>query len=54
MSVADIIVLLVLAVVLFFAIRAVIKKKGGCSCGCGGSCSCGCGGKKQESSDSKN
>ena len=52
MSGADIAVLLVVAVILFFSIRAVIKKKGGCSCGCG-ECSCGCGGKKTESTDSK-
>ena len=50
---ANVIVILVLAVILFFAVRSVIKKKGGCGCGCS-ECSCGCGGtKKQESSNSK-
>ena len=49
---ANVIVLLVLAVILFFAVRSVIKKKGGCGCGCS-ECSCGCGGtKKEESSNS--
>ena len=51
---ANVIVILVIAVILFFAIRSIIKKKGGCSCGCS-SCNCGCGGtkKNEESSDSK-
>ena len=49
--IANIVVILVLAVILFFAIRSVIKKKGGCGCGCS-SCSCGCGGAKKEDSSS--
>ena len=50
---ANFIVLAVLAVILFFAVRSVIKKKGGCGCGCS-ECSCGCGGaKKEESSNSE-
>lgn len=51
--IANAVVILVLAAILFFAIRSVIKKKGGCGCGCS-ECSCGCGGtKKEDSSNSK-
>ena len=52
--IANAIVLLIVAAIVFFAVRSIIKKKGGCSCGCG-SCNCGCGGsKKKESSDANN
>ena len=52
--VANVVVFLIVAAIVFFAIRSIIKKKGGCACGCG-SCNCGCGGskKKEESSVSK-
>ena len=51
---ANVVVFLIVAVIVFFAIRSIIKKKGGCSCGCS-NCSCGCGGakKSEESSSSK-
>ena len=47
MKLIDIVLILTLGVILFFAVRRTIKtrKTGGCSCGCGGSCSscAGCG-----------
>lgn len=42
MNPADIVIILLLAAALGFALRQIIKKKGGCSCGCG-SCSGNCG-----------
>ena len=50
--VADIIVIAVLAVILFFVIRGMVRKHkagGGCGCGCSGcskACSCGSSDKK--------
>lgn len=47
MNAMDWILLAVLAVIVFFALRKSIRGKGSCSCGCGscsGNCaSCGCG-----------
>ena len=46
MNIADILVIAVIAVALFFAVRHVVKlrKSGGCACGASGGCSCGCAG----------
>ena len=43
--IANILVLLVLGVVVFFAARSLMRtfKKGGCAGCSGGSCGCGCG-----------
>ena len=43
MNIADIVVFSLIAVMLFFVIRGLIKHKGGCSCGCGGCSKCGTG-----------
>ena len=50
MNVIDLILLAVLAVIVFFALRKTIRSKGSCNCGCSGSggcsgncASCGCG-----------
>ncbi|MBS4959220.1 MAG: FeoB-associated Cys-rich membrane protein [Clostridiales bacterium] len=41
MSIGTIVVFLLLCVIVFFALRSIIRKKGSCSCG--GSCeSCHC------------
>lgn len=37
----DIIIVVVLTVIAFFALRSVIRRKGRCSCGCGGCDACG-------------
>ncbi len=53
----DVIVIAIVAVILFFIIRSLVRKKGGCSCDCsqcGCGCGCSCGGvKKEEISDSE-
>lgn len=36
MTIADIILIVLLAAALAFAVRRVVKNKGGCSCGCEG------------------
>ena len=49
---ATAIVCIILAIIVFFAVRSIIKKRksGGCSCGCSGCSGCGIGSTK--SSDS--
>ena len=44
MNVADLVILLIVAVALFFALRRMKKTKGRCSCGCSDCSGCtGCG-----------
>jgi uncharacterized membrane protein len=46
MNLVDILIIAVIAVAVFFAVRHVVKlrKSGGCACGSSGGCSCGCAG----------
>lgn len=43
-NVANIIIVLMIAVLAALAFRHVYKNRGSCSCGCGGSSKTGCGG----------
>lgn len=42
MNAGDVIILLIVALCIFFAVRSIVKqrKKGGCSCGCSGCNAC--------------
>ena len=44
MNIIDILIIAVIAVAVFFAVRHVVKlrKSGGCACGSSGGCSCSC------------
>ena len=46
MNIVDILIIAVIVVAVFFAVRHVVKlrKSGGCACGSSGGCSCGCAG----------
>ena len=41
---ANILIILVIAVAVFFAIRSMVKDKKAGKCSCGSSCGCGCSG----------
>lgn len=49
MNISDILLGLAVALVLFLSFRAAWRRRGKCSCGCGGCGGCpGCGHKQQE------
>ncbi|MBR1739370.1 MAG: FeoB-associated Cys-rich membrane protein [Ruminococcus sp.] len=48
MNAADIILIAVIAVILFFAVRRVIKNKGSCNCGCAECSGCAARSKRSE------
>lgn len=47
MNIADIIIILLIAAAVFFAVRKMRKNKGGCSCGCS-NCEQSCSAKKSD------
>lgn len=49
---ATAIVCIILAIIVFFAVRSIIKKRksGGCGCGCSGCSGCGIGSTKRSDS----